>query len=276
MKMHDKAVIKIMRLRAALGAMRSATNVEKSKTALSALIDEVDKLPSIAADLFADEPVRHAVAGPRSFPFAQLQPGDHFDVGHDRVNSLRACASSFGRRHGMTLTVRELPNGGARCVRVDGVTGTPEPLVAVIEAKRKPAAPQPVHRPIQPAYTPSDEALDRPAPIPERTAFHVPHEDASIDDPQTADDVRACMAIPEDQRTDWQQFVVDEYQHLIEFEHARPPSSLILECVLAVGKANDGGPQASPRQEWIAHRFMNQMGWDAPPDDGDGAASAAA
>lgn len=271
MKMHDKALIKIMRLRSSLANMRSAALIESNKNALSALIDEVDKLPAIAADLFADEPVRFSVGGPRSFPFAQLKPGEHFDVEPERVNSLRACASTFGRRHGMTLTVREKPNGGARCVRVDGVDDTPQALAELIEQKRRLVAPQPVYRPVQtPAARAGIDPLDLPERIPERSAFYVPHEDTSIEDPQTADDVRAAMAIPEDQRTEWQQIVVEDYQHLIEFEHVKPATSEILQCVLAVGR----GGQVTPRQEWIALRFMNDMGWDEQrePDADDDAA----
>lgn len=263
MKMHDKAVLKIVKLRQQLSALRSATVVESNRITLSALIDEVDKLPSIAADLFADEPVRFRVQGPRSFPFADLQPGGHFDVEHDRVNSLRACASTFARRHGITLTVREKPNGGARCVRIDGVSGQPAALAdlqpKVQQTRQVDPAPAPAPRPAAVAPSSVVHPFDQPERIPERTAFHAPR-DRAIEDPQTADDVRQAMEVPEDERTEWQQFVVDEYQHLIEFEAVRPN---IIEVIPAY-TAKLQGDDLSPRQKWLADKYgyMLEAGWD--------------
>lgn len=221
----------------------------------------MDKLPSIASDLFADEPVRFRVQGPRSFPFASLQPGDHFDVEFDRVNSLRACASSFARRHGITLTVREKPNGGARCVRVDCVVGTPDALAELqqkSETVRQSSTSVDVVPPIVRQHS-DVHVLDLPQRIPDKTAFHV-HEDRSIDDPKTADEVREAMAIPHGQRTDWQQFVVDEYQHLIEFEHTRPK---VIDVIPAY-TAKLEGKELSPRQAWLADKYgyMLDPSWD--------------
>jgi hypothetical protein len=250
MKMHDKAVIKIMRLRESLVKMRSATWVEANKIALSALIDEVDKLPSIASDLFADEPVTMRVQGPRSFPFADLKPGEHFDVEFDRVNSLRACASGFARRHGMTLTVREKPNGGARCVRVDGFEGVP---LALAELQKK-AAPRGHVAPsgARPVAAASGVVLDRPAPPAKGTAPYVEAPaDTSIEDPQTADEVRAAMAVPEDDRTEWQQVIVEEFQHLIDFEHVKPGFDEVNQAVLTDRN------QRTPRQAWLVAKHMD-------------------
>lgn len=251
MKVHDTALLKIIRLRTSLSKLRSSTQYESVKIALTALIAEVDKLPSIASDLFEGQPVRFAVEGPRSFPFADLQPGGHFDVDHDRVASLRACASGFGRRHGMTLTVREKPNGGARCIRIDGIEGTPDGLREVLAERQMTAPPKGESRPVvTSAARAGVDPLDLPQRLDERTAFHAP-QDRAIEDPETADDVRAAMAIPEDKRTDWQQFVVDEYQHLIEFEHVKPTYEVVHAALLV------DGVRRTPRQAWLVANHLD-------------------
>lgn len=53
------------------------------------------------------------------YPFRQMEPGDYFDVPGRKVRSLR---NSVSRMHALTdqwgFTVKVMPNGQARCMRV--------------------------------------------------------------------------------------------------------------------------------------------------------------
>lgn len=235
MSLHRKATYRIVNLRSALTTLRATARQPSHLDALNELIRRADDLIAYADEALAPPTKVQAMASRGAYDFAAMSPGDTFDVEPERVSSLRVAASTWGARHGVKLSVRSLPDGGARCIRVDGLA--PRDIDALM-----PQALQP--KPVHPV---TQLRADNP-PVRVRD---------ELDDPETADDVRKFMDVPADRRTDWQQFVVDEYQHLIEFEHTRPPSSLILECVMAAQK----DPEASPRVKWIAGQVMH-LGWD--------------
>lgn len=261
-KTHSKTISLILKLRESLDRLSKNVRMESTRTALRALIGEVDKLPRIASELFDSNEPDITISRPGAYPFASLQPGDFFDVEFDKVNSLRVCASSYARRHGILLTVRAKNNGGARCVRVDGLTDAPDCLVelaikAGMPVVKKSAAAKPQVVAVAPAPAspvaprkpnPFDEPWDRqPA---QNTAFGVAQGVTAIEDPQTADEVRAAMAIPQEKRTEWQQVIVDDFQHLIEFENIRPAS-------FEAKDAHDVPPaKRTPRQKWIAQFYV--------------------
>jgi hypothetical protein len=131
MKALDSVLSDVMRLRTRVAQRQSNAVSERTRVALQAIIDEIDKLPSFATDVFMRGDTTNSVTDAVRFPFSGLLPGEHFDVAPERVASLRACASGWSARHGVRLTVRGKPNGGARCIRLDGYVGVPAGLVSL-------------------------------------------------------------------------------------------------------------------------------------------------
>lgn len=52
------------------------------------------------------------------FPFQDMEVGDSFFLTKDDANTVRAVASIFARRHGITLTVRNTTEQGVEGKRV--------------------------------------------------------------------------------------------------------------------------------------------------------------
>lgn len=235
MSLHRKVTYRIVILRSALTALKATARNRSHVDALDGLIRGVDALIHQADEMLEPASAVQVAASRGAFDFGAMEQGGHFDVSPERVNSLRVAASNWGRRHGVTLTVRALPDGGARCVRVDGLT--PVELARVLPPK-----PGGDERPVHPVTQLRKDNPPRPPVVRDE-----------LDDPQTAADVRAAMAIPEEKRTDWQQVIVEDFQHLVDFEHVAPSFEVVHQALL-VDAVN-----RTPRQAWLVANHLHLL-----------------
>lgn len=130
MKIHTNVTNKIVRFRSSMVDLKRLARDVANVAVLDAIIEQTDSMLKIADDFLAGP-----AAAPRkqdAFSMCSMQPGDWFDVEADRVKVLRVCASQYGKRHGMRFTVRLKSDGGARCVRVDGLHEHPQCLADLL------------------------------------------------------------------------------------------------------------------------------------------------
>lgn len=257
MSIQKRALNRIQAFRGSMLALSDEAITDKQRDVMRQVVERIDQLQRLVD---ASACLRESGMPSRStFGFAALVfRADGFDVVEARVKSLRVAASAWGSRHGVRLSVTKTETG-ARCTRMDGPVreGAGDGVGSVARADDA----DEVARGL--VYRPEPKSvIDEPrsAPPGERTAFHVPDDDTSLEDPQTADEVRAAMAIPEEKRTEWQQIIVDDYQHLIEFEHVQPNILDVIPCVTAKLQAELEGGDVTPRQAWIAANFAHLLG----------------
>lgn len=120
MSLHRKATIRIVTLRSALIEMRHLPHSDKHRAALDALVADAEAILRKADELLmAPEPVAEP-ARRNIFPFEALEVGGFFEEPAYKVDSLRACASSYGRRHGKRFKVQmQKDKLSAKCFRVE-------------------------------------------------------------------------------------------------------------------------------------------------------------